>query len=122
VKTVDKVEHNHPDLILQLPEGPTALIELTVATTAWWSGRNSRRTSADWEKKHKRHRRPSHRGRDEGRDSEADGSFAGEVEGVGFRWIRQSRMEDTQVVRLKIGGVWQLPDKPIRWGARVLSV
>jgi hypothetical protein len=30
VKTVDKVEHNHPDLILQLPEGPTALIEFTV--------------------------------------------------------------------------------------------
>ena len=30
-------------------------------------------------------RRPSYCGRDEGRDSEADGSFAGEVEGVGFR-------------------------------------
>ena len=62
-------------------------------------------------------RRPSYRGRDEGRDSEADGSFAGEVEGVGFRHasvstaegsshrISQSRMEDTQVVRLKTGGV-----------------
>ncbi len=28
MKTVDKVGHNHADL--QLPEGPTALIELTV--------------------------------------------------------------------------------------------
>jgi hypothetical protein len=64
-------------------------------------------------------RRPSYRSRDEGRDSEADGSFAGEVEGVGFRHasvltaegsshrISQSRMEDTQVVRLKTGGVWK---------------
>ncbi len=64
-----------------------------------------------------RHR--SYRGRNEGRDSEADGSFAGEVEGMGFRnasvstaegsshRISQSRMEDTLVFRLKTGGVWQ---------------
>jgi hypothetical protein len=30
VKTFDKVEHNHPELILHLPEGPTAFIEFTV--------------------------------------------------------------------------------------------
>jgi hypothetical protein len=30
VKTVDKVEHNHPDLILQLPDEPTGFLEFTV--------------------------------------------------------------------------------------------
>ena len=28
--TVDKLEHNRPDLIVKLPEGPTAIIEFTV--------------------------------------------------------------------------------------------
>ena len=62
----------------------------------------------------------SFHGRDEGRDSEADGSFAGEVECVGFRHasvstaegsshrISQNCMEDTQVVRLKTGGMLPL--------------
>jgi hypothetical protein len=44
VKTVDQVERNHPDLILQLPEGPTAFIECTVC-----------REDMYWAKKHKRH-------------------------------------------------------------------
>ncbi len=56
--------------------------------------------------------RASYRGRDEGRDSEADGRFGGEVDGISTaegssQRISQNRMEDTQVVRLKTGGVWQ---------------
>ncbi len=30
VESLEKVEHNHPNLILQLPEGPTAFLEFTV--------------------------------------------------------------------------------------------
>ena len=30
VKTVNKMEHNHPDMILRLPDGPVAIIEFTV--------------------------------------------------------------------------------------------
>jgi hypothetical protein len=96
VKTqVDKVEHN-----LQLPEGPTAFIEFTVC----------RDDSVVERAKFKEDKyrlgegaQATPRGRDEGRDSEADGSFAGEVEGVGFphaegtsHRISQSRMEDSQ--------------------------
>jgi hypothetical protein len=110
-----QVEHNHPDLILQLPEGPTAFIEFTVCLDdsvvdrakfkedKYRLGKEAQATP----------RRPSYRGRDEGRDSEADGRFAGEVEGVvstaesSSHRISQSRMENTQVIRLKPGGVWQ---------------
>jgi hypothetical protein len=86
VKTVDKVAHNQPDLILQLPDGPTAFIEFTVCRD------NSVVERAKFKEDKYRlgeeaqatPRRPSYRGWDEGRDSEAAGSFAGEVEGVGF--------------------------------------
>ena len=30
VRTTEKLEHNHPDLIVELPEGPVAIIEFTV--------------------------------------------------------------------------------------------
>ncbi len=84
VKIVDKVEHNHPDLILQLPEGPTAFPEFavcgddSVVERAKFKedkcrlGEEARATPC----------RRSYRGRDEGRDSEPDGSFAGQVERV----------------------------------------
>ena len=61
VKTVDKVEHNHPDLILQLPEGPTAFIEFTVCRDdsvverAKFKEDKYRLLAEDWAKKHKRH-------------------------------------------------------------------
>jgi hypothetical protein len=61
VKTVDKVEHNHPDLILQLPEGPTAFIEFTVCRDdsvverAKLKEDKYRLLAEDWAKKHKRH-------------------------------------------------------------------
>jgi hypothetical protein len=86
VKTVDKVEHNHPDLILQIPEGPTAFIEFTVCRDDSVVERAKFKDDKYrlGEEAQATLRRPSYRGRDEGRDSEADGSFAGEVESVGF--------------------------------------
>jgi hypothetical protein len=135
VTTVEKVEHNHPDLILQLPERPNAFKEFTVCRDDSVVERAKFKEDKYrlGEEAQATPRRPSNSGRDEGRDSESDGSFAGEVEGRGFRHASastaegssQSRIEDTQVLRLKTGGVWQstkLPDKPVRWGGRVLSV
>jgi hypothetical protein len=73
-------------------------------------------------------RRPSYSCKDEGRDSAADGSFAGEVEGVRFRHASVSTaegssqsccLEDTQVFRLKTCGC---PRQACTLVARVLSV
>ncbi len=101
----------------QLPEGPTAFIEFTVRRyDSVVERENFKEDNCRLsEEAQATPRRPSYRGRDEGRDTEADGSFAGEVEGVGFRHASvstaevssQSRVEDTQVVRVKTGGVWQ---------------
>ncbi len=41
--------------------------------------------------------RPSYHGKDEGRDSEADGSFAGEVEAWGFD-MQVSRLQKAAVI------------------------
>jgi hypothetical protein len=52
------VEHNHPDLILQLPEGPTAFIEFTVCRDdsvverAKFKEDKYRLLAEDWAKKH----------------------------------------------------------------------
>lgn len=61
VKTVDKVEHDRPDLILQLPEGPTVFIEFTVCRDdkvverAKYKEDKYRLLAEDWAKKHKRY-------------------------------------------------------------------
>ena len=55
------MEHNHPDLILQLPEGPTAFIEFTVCRDdsvverAKFKEDKYRLLAEDWAKKHKRY-------------------------------------------------------------------
>ncbi len=80
MKTVDKVEHNHPDLILQLPEEPTAFIEFNVCRDDSVVERAKFKEDKCrlGEEAQTTPRRPSYLGRDEGRDSESDGSFAGE--------------------------------------------
>ncbi len=101
MKTVDKVEHNHPDLILQLPEGPTAFIEFTVCrddsvVERAKSKEDKYRLLAEGKEAQATPRRPSYRVRDEGRDSEAHGSFAGEVE-AGFD-MQVSRLQKAAVI------------------------
>ncbi len=78
VKTVDKVEHNHPELILQIPERLTAFIEFTVCRDdSTWLGEEAQGTP----------RRPSYRGREDGRYSEAErGGF---LKAWGFNSRRQ---------------------------------
>ncbi len=67
MKTVDKVDH--PDLILQLPEGPAAFIKFTVCREDSVVDRAKAKEdkdgllAEDWANKYKRHRRPSYRGR-----------------------------------------------------------
>ncbi len=77
----------HLDLILQLQEGPTAFIEFTVCRDDSVVERAKFKEDKHrlGKEAHATPRRPSYPGRDEAHDSEADGSFAGEVEAVRFR-------------------------------------
>jgi hypothetical protein len=58
VRTVNKMEHNHPDMIIQLPEGPVAIIELSVCRDLGVVERTQqkeqryRQLAEDWAQKH----------------------------------------------------------------------
>ena len=61
VKTVNKMEHNHPDMVLRLPEGPVAIIEFTVCRDlsvverATQKEARYQQLAADWAVKHGTH-------------------------------------------------------------------
>jgi hypothetical protein len=76
VESEGRQGHNHPDLTLQLPEGPTAFIQFTVC----------RDDSVVERAKFKEDKcRLGEAAQVTPRDYGADGRFAGELEGVGFR-------------------------------------
>ena len=59
VRTVDKIEHNHPDLIIRLPEGPVAIVEIAVCNDfcvverALQKEQRYRQLAEDYAKKHR---------------------------------------------------------------------
>ena len=58
VRTAEKMEHNHPDMSIQLPEGPVVILEFTVCRDAVVVERAQqkeqryRQLAEDWAKKH----------------------------------------------------------------------
>jgi hypothetical protein len=58
VRTVHKMEHNHPDMIIQLPEGPVVILEFSVCRDAGvveraqQKERRYRQLAEDWAQKH----------------------------------------------------------------------
>ncbi len=61
MKTTQKMEHNHPDMILKLPEGQVAIIEFTVCRDlsvverATQKEARYQQLAEDWARKHGRH-------------------------------------------------------------------
>jgi hypothetical protein len=58
VRIAEKMEHNHPDMIIQLPEGPVVILEFTVCRDdaeverAQKKEQRYRQLAEDWAKKH----------------------------------------------------------------------
>ena len=109
MKTVDKVEHNHTDLLLQLPEGPPASREFTVCREESVVAKFEERKCQLGEETQSTPRGPSDVIPKQTVTSLAKlkaWGFDMQVSALPKAAVIGSVMEYTQVVRLKTGGVW----------------